>query len=113
MLALALPVLDTLIVMQQRFSDRHESVLARLARMFNADKRHIHHILVAKYGSAGKAIASIWLITLLFATAAVMTSVDRLKPAAPAGSMALPTRPPARSALTVDAARNVAPSSAT
>jgi len=81
MLALALPVLDTLIVMKQRFSDPHESMLARLTRMFNADKRHIHHILVAKYGSAGKAIASIWLITLLFATAAVMTSIDTLKPA--------------------------------
>ena len=81
MLALALPVIDTLIVMQQRFRDPHESMLARVARMFNADKRHIHHILVAKYGSVGKAIASIWLITLLFATAAVMTVVDRLKPA--------------------------------
>ena len=81
MLALALPVLDTLIVMKQRFSGPHESMLARIAFMFNADKRHIHHILVAKYGSVNKAIASIWLITLLFATAAVMTVVDRLKPA--------------------------------
>ena len=81
MLALALPVLDTLIVMKQRFSGPHGSMLARIAFMFNADKRHIHHILVAKYGSVGKAIASIWLITLLFATAAVMTVVDRLKPA--------------------------------
>jgi UDP-GlcNAc:undecaprenyl-phosphate GlcNAc-1-phosphate transferase len=81
MLALALPVLDTLIVMQLRFSDPHESMLARIARMFSADKRHIHHILVAKYGSVNKAIASIWLVTLLFAVAAVMTVVDRLKPA--------------------------------
>jgi UDP-GlcNAc:undecaprenyl-phosphate GlcNAc-1-phosphate transferase len=81
MLALALPVLDTLIVMKQRFSDPHESMLARVARMFNADKRHIHHILVEKYGSVGKAIASIWLITLLFAVAAVLTSTDTLKPA--------------------------------
>src|ERR1051325_8440957 len=81
MLALALPVLDTLIVMKQRFSDPHESVIARLPRMFNADKRHIHHILVEKYGSAGKAIASIWLMTLLFAVAAVLTSIDTLKPA--------------------------------
>jgi UDP-N-acetylmuramyl pentapeptide phosphotransferase/UDP-N-acetylglucosamine-1-phosphate transferase len=81
MLALALPVLDTLIVMKQRFSDPHESMLARVTRMFNADKRHIHHILVAKYGSVGKAIASIWLITLLFAVAAVLTSTDTLKTA--------------------------------
>jgi UDP-GlcNAc:undecaprenyl-phosphate GlcNAc-1-phosphate transferase len=81
MLALALPVLDTLIVMKQRFSDPHESVIARLTRMFNADKRHIHHILVEKYGSAGKAIFSIWLMTLIFAVAAVLTSTDTMKPA--------------------------------
>jgi len=81
MLALALPVLDTLIVMSHRFSGPHDSVLARVTRMFNADKRHIHHILVEKYGSAAKAIASIWLITMLFAVAAVLTVVDRLKPA--------------------------------
>ncbi len=37
----------------------------------------------------------------------------RKKPAAPAGSMARAMRPPARSALTVEAVRNVAPSSAT
>src|ERR1051326_889391 len=81
MLVLALPVPDPLIVIHQRFRDPRESILARVARMFNADKRHIHHILVEKYGSVGKAIASIWLITLLFATAAVMTVVDKLKPA--------------------------------
>jgi UDP-GlcNAc:undecaprenyl-phosphate GlcNAc-1-phosphate transferase len=81
MLALALPVLDTLIVMKQRFSSPDMSVLKRVTSMFNADKRHIHHILVAKYGSVGKAILSIWMVTMLFATAAVMTVVDALKPA--------------------------------
>jgi len=80
MLALALPVLDTLIVMKQRFSDPHESMLARVGRMFSADKRHIHHILVEKYGSVNKAIVSIWMVTLFFATAAVLTVVDTLKP---------------------------------
>jgi hypothetical protein len=55
-------------------------MLARVTRMFNADKRHIHHILVEKYGSIGKAIASIWLITLLFAVSAVLTSIEGLKP---------------------------------
>ncbi|HEV2722322.1 MAG TPA: hypothetical protein VG323_20045, partial [Thermoanaerobaculia bacterium] len=63
------------------FSDPHDTVLARINRMFNADKRHIHHILVEKYGSVAKAIASIWMITLIFAVAAVLTVVDQLKPA--------------------------------
>jgi UDP-GlcNAc:undecaprenyl-phosphate GlcNAc-1-phosphate transferase len=78
MLALALPVLDTLIVMQQRFGS--ESTMgAGLMRMFNADRRHFHHILVEKYGSINKAILSIWIITLLFAVSAVLTVIEETK----------------------------------
>jgi UDP-GlcNAc:undecaprenyl-phosphate GlcNAc-1-phosphate transferase len=78
MLALALPVLDTLIVMKQRFGSE-TSLGARIVRMFNADRRHFHHILVEKYGSIGKAILSIWFITLLFAVSAVLTVTDTMK----------------------------------
>lgn len=80
MLALALPVIDTLIVMKQRFGGRTTTTLAeRLSRVFTADRRHIHHILVARYGSAGKAILGIWLVTLLFAASAVMTVIQETK----------------------------------
>jgi UDP-GlcNAc:undecaprenyl-phosphate/decaprenyl-phosphate GlcNAc-1-phosphate transferase len=79
MLALALPVIDTLIVMKQRFGGNSLPMGARLARVFTADRRHIHHILVARYGTPGKAILGIWLVTLLFAAAAVMTAIDQLK----------------------------------
>ncbi|MEA2163882.1 MAG: UDP-GlcNAc:undecaprenyl-phosphate/decaprenyl-phosphate GlcNAc-phosphate transferase [Thermoanaerobaculia bacterium] len=78
MLALALPVLDTLIVMKQRFGVR-SNFLERITRMFNADRRHFHHVLVKKYGSIGMAILSIWIITLLFALSAVLTVIDDLK----------------------------------
>jgi UDP-GlcNAc:undecaprenyl-phosphate GlcNAc-1-phosphate transferase len=78
MLALALPVLDTLIVMKQRFGSE-ASLGARIVRMFNADRRHFHHILVEKYGSIGKAILSIWFITLLFAISAVLTVIEATK----------------------------------
>ena len=80
-LALALPVLDTLIVMKQRFGQNgtQSGMLERVNRMFNADRRHIHHILIEKYGSAAKAIVSIWFVTLLFAIAAVMTVVPEMK----------------------------------
>jgi UDP-GlcNAc:undecaprenyl-phosphate GlcNAc-1-phosphate transferase len=78
MLALALPVLDTLIVMKQRFG-METTLSARLSRMFNADRRHFHHVLVEKYGSINKAIASIWLLTLLFAIAAVLTVMEQTK----------------------------------
>ncbi|HEY0370835.1 MAG TPA: MraY family glycosyltransferase [Thermoanaerobaculia bacterium] len=77
--ALALPVLDTLIVMKQRFSGENISLANRIGRVFTADRNHIHHILVSKYRSEGKAIFAIWLVTLLFAAAAVMTAVQQLK----------------------------------
>jgi UDP-GlcNAc:undecaprenyl-phosphate GlcNAc-1-phosphate transferase len=79
MLALALPVIDTLIVMKQRFGGKQRSIAERFATMFNADRRHIHHILVERFGSTGKAIASIWFVTLVFAVAAVLTAVDSMK----------------------------------
>ena len=75
MLALALPVLDTLIVMKQRFG-AESGLGARVMRMFNADRRHFHHVLVEKYGSINKAIFSIWIITVLFAVSAVLTVID-------------------------------------
>jgi len=79
MLALALPVFDTLMVMRERFTGTTVPLSDRVTRMFNADRRHIHHILVAKYGSITRAILSIWFVTLLFAVAAVMTAVQPLK----------------------------------
>jgi UDP-GlcNAc:undecaprenyl-phosphate GlcNAc-1-phosphate transferase len=79
MLALALPVIDTLIVMKQRFTGERQPLTDRVSAVFTADRRHIHHILVARYGSAGKAILGIWGVTLLFAASAVMTVVQETK----------------------------------
>lgn len=79
MLALALPVLDTLFVMRARISGPHPTIGARISRVFTADRNHIHHVLVAKYGSVAKAIFGIWFVTLLFAIAAVMTVVQATK----------------------------------
>jgi UDP-GlcNAc:undecaprenyl-phosphate GlcNAc-1-phosphate transferase len=79
MLALALPVIDTLIVMKQRFGGPETPMSKRLGRLFNADRRHIHHVLIERFGSDGKAILSIWLVTLLFSAAGVMTAIDVTK----------------------------------
>ena len=79
-LALALPVIDTLIVMKQRFGRKEEATITqRISAIFTADRRHIHHILVARYGSDAKAIFGIWLVTRLFAASAVMTVVQETK----------------------------------
>jgi UDP-GlcNAc:undecaprenyl-phosphate GlcNAc-1-phosphate transferase len=79
MLALALPVIDALIVMKQRFGGESAPIHERVTRMFNADRRHIHHILVGKYGNSKKAILSIWLVTVFFGIAAALTVSDRTR----------------------------------
>ena len=81
MLALALPVLDTLIVMQQRFGEPAERGHQRITRMFNADRRHFHHVVSEKYGSINKAILAIWFVSVLFAVAAVLTVMPELRAA--------------------------------
>jgi len=78
-LALALPVIDTLIVMQKRFGGSELPLLQRFSRVFTADKNHIHHILVERYGSVTKAILAIWGVSMLFAASAVMTAVQEMK----------------------------------
>jgi UDP-GlcNAc:undecaprenyl-phosphate GlcNAc-1-phosphate transferase len=78
MLALALPVIDTLFVMSHRFRGA-STISERIRRMFNADRRHIHHILVARFGSTFKATLIIWIVTLFFAASAVMTAYQGTK----------------------------------
>ncbi len=47
-LALGLPVIDTLLVMAVRFLEGTENSLpARIAAMFKADRRHLHHLALA------------------------------------------------------------------
>ena len=79
MVALALPVLDTLIVMNQRFRGQGATLSERITRVFSADRRHIHHVLITKYGSAAKAVFGIWLVTVLFAGAAILTVIQSTK----------------------------------
>lgn len=81
-LALALPVIDTLFVMKGRFSGDDTGTMTRLGRfnrMFSADRSHIHHILIEKYGSPTRVVVSIWLLTLLFGIAAVITLLPSVK----------------------------------
>src|SRR6185295_4409961 len=45
-LALGLPVIDTLLVMAVRLVAKpHGSSVRRLARMFQADRNHLHHLM--------------------------------------------------------------------
>lgn len=79
MLALALPVIDTLFVMSERLRGRQVPFRERLKRLFNADKQHIHHVLVRRFGTERRAVLSIWVVTLLFSVSAVMTVIHETK----------------------------------
>lgn len=79
MLALALPVLDTLFVMQGRLSGSGSTLADRFRRLVNADRTHLHHVLAEKFGSEGIAITRIWHMTFLFSVAAILTVVPALK----------------------------------
>lgn len=65
-LALGLPVIDTLLVMAVRFfGDKGAPVARRFARMFHADRNHLHHLL-------GNLVAHRYgIVTLLYGTAIV------------------------------------------
>lgn len=79
-LALALPVIDTLLVMQKRFSLADELSMAdRVRMMFNADRRHIHHVLIERTGSQTKALLTIWIVTVCFSAAAITSVITATK----------------------------------
>lgn len=78
-LALALPVLDTLLVMLKRYRNSSTRGLSRVGVMFNADRRHIHHVLIERMGSQKRALLTIWFVTLCFSAAAVTSVITSTK----------------------------------
>jgi len=78
-LALALPVLDTLLVMLKRYRSSSNKGFSRVGVMFNADRRHIHHVLIERMGSQKKALFTIWFVTLCFSAAAVTSVITSTK----------------------------------
>lgn len=79
MLALALPVIDTLFVMSTRLNAPGLTIGQRLFRMVNADRTHIHHVLAEKFDSESKAVSQIWSMSALFGLAAIVTVIPGLK----------------------------------
>ena len=77
-LALGLPVLDTLLVMGLRFLTRPHGRLAdRLLAMFHADRNHIHHLLLHHGKSRGRVVAWIYGVVLTFCLLAMVVALTR------------------------------------
>ncbi len=77
-LALGLPVMDTLLVMAVRFVEQPQgSFVRRFARMFQADRKHIHHILSQAAPERSRIVVWIYAVVFGFCAMALAVSVSR------------------------------------
>ncbi len=77
-LALGVPVIDTLLVMAVRFLDRPKSPPAeRFLRMFRADRYHLHHLLEHLRRSRTGVVATIYSVVVVSCLAALLVAVRR------------------------------------
>jgi UDP-GlcNAc:undecaprenyl-phosphate GlcNAc-1-phosphate transferase len=67
--ALGLPIIDTLLAMLRRFLERRS--------IFAADRRHIHHQLLAMGLTQRRAVLTLYGLSILFTTSAIVVSVGR------------------------------------
>ncbi len=74
-LALGLPVMDTLVVMAVRFLGiSRTSLPERVARMFRADRNHLHHTLEEFSTSRRRVVVLLYLASLLFCAMALLVA---------------------------------------
>jgi len=75
-LALGVPVMDTLLVMAVRFLDRPQArLLRRFLRMFRADRKHLHHLLDHVGARRSHAVALIYALVVAFCLMALVVAV--------------------------------------
>ncbi len=75
-LALGVPVMDTLLVMVVRFLDRPKGALtSRFLGMFHADRQHLHHLLSHLGGKRSRIVAIIYSVVLSFCGLALVVAV--------------------------------------
>ena len=77
-LALGLPVIDTLLVMAVRFIEKPQgSLLRRFARMFHADRNHIHHLMARAALGRKQIVLLIYFVAASFCAMALVVAVRR------------------------------------
>lgn len=77
-LALGLPVMDTLLVMLFRFTRRSSGPwLHRCARMFQADRSHMHHIMVRLGSKRSHIVIGIYIIAAAFCGMALIAAMTK------------------------------------
>jgi UDP-GlcNAc:undecaprenyl-phosphate GlcNAc-1-phosphate transferase len=77
-LALGLPVMDTLLVMAVRFVGRPQGGLtARFLAMFDADRRHVHHEMQRWARSRRQVVTILYVVTLAFCLLALVVAFTK------------------------------------
>jgi len=77
-LALGLPVIDTLLVMLFRFFRKSRgTLLKRAVRMFRADRYHLHHLMLRVGPARAKIVAAIYALAALFCAAAFLVAASK------------------------------------
>ncbi len=77
-LALGLPVIDTLLVMAVRFVERPKGpISSRLMAMFQADRNHLHHMLLRLAKSRGSVVGWIYGAVVIFCALALTVALMR------------------------------------
>jgi len=78
LLALGLPAIDTLLVMAVRFFESSgHPVLSRVGSMFQADRRHLHHLMLHLAPQRSRIVLWLYGIAALFCAMAVTVAVSR------------------------------------
>ncbi len=76
-LALGVPVMDTLLVMALRYLSESDSPTSqRIMAMFQADRNHLHHLLES-FGGRKAAVFTMYGIVLLFSVLALVTAATK------------------------------------
>ncbi len=77
-LALGLPVIDTLLVMAVRFVEQPQgSFVRRFVRMFRADRNHLHHLLAHAAPSRKPIVVWIYAVVASFCGMALIVALSR------------------------------------
>lgn len=74
-LALGLPVIDTLLVMWYRFLRGHRT-MDRLARLFHADRAHLHHLLLDGRTERQRVMVTLFGMAAIFCVMAVVVAAS-------------------------------------
>jgi len=78
LLALGLPAIDTLLVMAYRFfKGPRASFVRRAARVFVADRQHLHHLLSEMARKRSTVVLTLYLFVAISCVAALATSITR------------------------------------